>query len=95
MDIYAPAEDYLFYLPNIRISTNPERFLKERQSGVSFSASVVTGVLSMMWNANPCMTNAAHVQALLNTADEITLPNKSLFSLIFTATMVPGVTYFP
>jgi hypothetical protein len=75
IDIYVPAEDYLFYLPNIRISTNPERYLLERHSGVSYAAAVVTGVLAMMWNANPGISNEAHVQILLETADDLVLPN--------------------
>ncbi|MDA2918770.1 S8/S53 family peptidase [Desulfobacterota bacterium AH_259_B03_O07] len=67
IDIYAPGEDYLIYLPNAI-------GLQERLSGVSFAAPVVSGVLAMMWNANPCMSNSAHVRTLLNTADDITLP---------------------
>jgi len=67
VDIYAPGEAFTL---GPDATTAPASV-----DGASFAAPIVSGVLAMMWNANPCMTNEAHVQALLDTADSIRTPS--------------------
>ena len=68
VDIYAPGEAF---------TLGPETVAEHSADGASFAAPIVSGVLAMMWNANPCMTNEAHVQTLLDTADSIHPPQET------------------
>jgi len=70
VDIYAPGEAFTL---GPDVTTAPASV-----DGASFAAPIVSGVLAMMWNANPCMTNEAHVQALLDTADSIHIASDTI-----------------
>ena len=67
VDIYAPGEAFTLGPDGTTAPASVD--------GASFAAPIVSGVLAMMWNANPCMSNEAHVQTLLDTADSIRTPS--------------------
>lgn len=65
VDIFAPGEPHSVQYYN-RSAEIP---------GTSFAAPLVSGVLALMWNANPCASNADHIRWLLESADRVPMPD--------------------
>jgi subtilisin family serine protease len=87
VDIYAPGEEII----STSVPIYTSGYFYDTESGTSFSAPIVTGVVSLLKAANPTITNQEAITMLVNNStNSVVNAYKTL-----TATYTPATTVVP